>query len=77
VVRRVHIPLHLLVYDGIVVLWSRCILPAGSRRRRSENRVCEGESYLLRAPVGIGTAINVVAVLVGGGIGTLLGAKIP
>jgi uncharacterized protein len=27
--------------------------------------------------VGIGTAINVVAVLVGGGIGTLVGAKIP
>jgi uncharacterized membrane protein YqgA involved in biofilm formation len=27
--------------------------------------------------VGIGTAINVVAVLVGGGIGTLAGAKLP
>jgi uncharacterized membrane protein YqgA involved in biofilm formation len=27
--------------------------------------------------VGIGTAINVVAVLVGGGIGTLVGAKLP
>jgi uncharacterized protein len=27
--------------------------------------------------VGIGTVINVVAVLVGGGIGTLLGAKLP
>jgi uncharacterized protein len=27
--------------------------------------------------LGIGTAINVVAVLVGGGIGTLLGAKLP
>jgi uncharacterized protein len=27
--------------------------------------------------MGIGTAINVVAVLVGGGIGTLLGAKLP
>lgn len=28
-------------------------------------------------PVGIGTAINVVAVLVGGGIGTLAGARLP
>ncbi len=27
--------------------------------------------------MGIGTVINVVAVLVGGGIGTLLGAKLP
>jgi uncharacterized membrane protein YqgA involved in biofilm formation len=27
--------------------------------------------------VGIGTAINVVAVLVGGGIGTLAGSKLP
>ena len=27
--------------------------------------------------MGIGTAINVVAVLVGGGIGTLIGAKLP
>jgi uncharacterized membrane protein YqgA involved in biofilm formation len=27
--------------------------------------------------VGIGTVINVVAVLVGGGIGTLAGAKLP
>ena len=27
--------------------------------------------------MGIGTAINVVAVLVGGGIGTLAGAKLP
>ena len=27
--------------------------------------------------VGNGTAINVVAVLVGGGIGTLVGAKLP
>jgi uncharacterized membrane protein YqgA involved in biofilm formation len=27
--------------------------------------------------MGIGTAINVVAVLVGGGIGTLVGAKLP
>ena len=27
--------------------------------------------------MGIGTAINLVAVLVGGGIGTLLGAKLP
>jgi uncharacterized membrane protein YqgA involved in biofilm formation len=27
--------------------------------------------------VGIGTAANVVAVLVGGGIGTLVGAKLP
>jgi uncharacterized membrane protein YqgA involved in biofilm formation len=26
---------------------------------------------------GIGTAINVVAVIVGGGIGTLVGAKLP
>jgi uncharacterized protein len=32
---------------------------------------------ILRAPVGIGTAINVVAVMVGGGIGTLVGAKLP
>jgi hypothetical protein len=30
---------------------------------------------ILRAPMGIGTAINVVAVFAGGGIGTLLGAK--
>ncbi len=27
--------------------------------------------------MGIGTAINVVAVLVGGGIGTVVGAKLP
>jgi uncharacterized protein len=27
--------------------------------------------------MGIGTAINVVAVLAGGGIGTLVGAKLP
>jgi uncharacterized protein len=27
--------------------------------------------------LGIGTAMNVVAVLVGGGIGTLVGAKLP
>jgi uncharacterized membrane protein YqgA involved in biofilm formation len=27
--------------------------------------------------MGLGTAINVVAVLVGGGIGTLVGAKLP
>jgi uncharacterized membrane protein YqgA involved in biofilm formation len=27
--------------------------------------------------MGMGTAINVVAVLVGGGIGTLVGAKLP
>jgi uncharacterized protein len=27
--------------------------------------------------VGLGTAINVVAVLVGGGIGTLVGANLP
>ncbi|MGB3681988.1 MAG: DUF554 family protein, partial [Rubrobacteraceae bacterium] len=27
--------------------------------------------------MGIGTAINVVTVLVGGGIGTLVGAKLP
>ena len=33
--------------------------------------------FILRTPVGIGTAINVVAVLVGGGIGTLAGAKLP
>ena len=32
---------------------------------------------ILRALVGIGTAINVVAVLAGGGIGTLVGAKLP
>ena len=32
---------------------------------------------ILLAPVGIGTAINVVAVLVGGGIGTLAGARLP
>ena len=32
---------------------------------------------ILRSSVGIGTAINVVAVLVGGGIGTLVGAKLP
>jgi uncharacterized membrane protein YqgA involved in biofilm formation len=31
----------------------------------------------MRAPVGIGTAINVVAVLAGGGSGTLVGAKLP
>jgi uncharacterized protein len=33
--------------------------------------------FILRTPVGLGTAINVVAVLVGGGIGTLVGAKLP
>jgi uncharacterized protein len=27
--------------------------------------------------MGLGTAINVVAVLIGGGIGTLVGAKLP
>jgi uncharacterized protein len=27
--------------------------------------------------MGVGTAINVVAVLVGGGIGTLVGARLP
>src|SRR5215207_8929725 len=32
---------------------------------------------ILRARVGIGTAMNVVAVLVGGSIGTLVGAKLP
>ncbi len=32
---------------------------------------------ILRAPVGIGTAINVLAVLAGGGIGTLAGARLP
>ncbi len=33
--------------------------------------------YILLAPVGTGTAINVVAVLAGGGIGTLVGARLP
>ena len=32
---------------------------------------------ILRTPLGIGTAINVLAVLVGGSIGTLAGAKLP
>ena len=32
---------------------------------------------ILRRGLGIGTAINVVAVLVGGGIGTLVGAQLP
>ena len=32
---------------------------------------------ILRASVGIGTAINVVAVLVSGGIGTMVGSKLP
>ena len=32
---------------------------------------------ILRSSVGIGTAINVVAVLAGGGIGTLAGARLP
>jgi uncharacterized membrane protein YqgA involved in biofilm formation len=34
-------------------------------------------NLIVRVLVGIGTAINVVAVLVGGGIGTLVGAKLP
>ena len=34
-------------------------------------------SYILLAPVGIGTAINVFAVLAGGSIGTLSGARLP
>ena len=39
-------------------------------------------SYRLGSPaildsMGIGTVINVVAVLVGGGIGTMVGAKLP
>jgi len=34
-------------------------------------------SYILLAPVGIGTAINVFAVLAGGSIGTLAGARLP
>ncbi|HYQ84844.1 MAG TPA: DUF554 domain-containing protein, partial [Rubrobacter sp.] len=33
--------------------------------------------HILLAPVGIGTAINVLAVLAGGGIGTLAGARLP
>lgn len=41
--------------------------------RGSARRFCP----ILLALVGIGTAINVVAVLVGGGIGTLVGAKLP
>ena len=32
---------------------------------------------ILRPALGVGTAINVVAVLVGGGIGTLVGAQLP
>jgi uncharacterized membrane protein YqgA involved in biofilm formation len=34
-------------------------------------------SYILLAPVGIGTAINVFAVLAGGSIGTYAGARLP
>jgi uncharacterized membrane protein YqgA involved in biofilm formation len=33
--------------------------------------------HILLAPVGIGTAINVLAVLAGGSIGTLAGARLP
>jgi uncharacterized membrane protein YqgA involved in biofilm formation len=44
----------------------------------SGSQIRETVLYLiLRAPMGLGTAINVVAVLVGGGIGTLVGAKLP
>jgi uncharacterized membrane protein YqgA involved in biofilm formation len=34
-------------------------------------------SLILRVLVGIGTAINVVAVLAGGSLGTLVGTKLP
>ena len=33
--------------------------------------------HILLAPVGIGTAINALAVLAGGSIGTLAGARLP
>src|SRR3712207_5797414 len=38
-----------------------------------QSRLC----HILRAPVGIGTAINVLAVLVGGSIGPFARARLP
>ncbi len=38
---------------------------------------CGDANSILRPVLGLGTAINVVAVLVGGGIGTLAGARLP
>lgn len=35
------------------------------------------EPYYTHCLMGVGTAINVFAVLVGGGIGTLVGARLP
>lgn len=40
-------------------------------------RLTPGVPAILASRVGIGTAINVAAVLVGGGIGTLAGARLP
>jgi len=40
-------------------------------------RRLRGAPAILRVLIGLGTAINVVAVLAGGGIGTLVGAKLP
>lgn len=57
------------------------LLGVGERLGAPHRRQGEGPQRpiypILRAPLGIGTAINVVAVLVGGGIGTLVGAKLP
>jgi uncharacterized membrane protein YqgA involved in biofilm formation len=36
-----------------------------------------GAPAILLVLMGLGTAMNVIAVLVGGGIGTLVGAKLP
>jgi uncharacterized protein len=40
-------------------------------------RLIRGAPHILLVLMGLGTAINVVAVLVGGGIGTLVGANLP
>jgi uncharacterized membrane protein YqgA involved in biofilm formation len=40
-------------------------------------RLIRGAPAILLVLMGLGTAINVVAVLVGGGIGTLVGANLP
>ena len=50
-------------------LWTRVSRCAGVHERL--------EPYYTHCLMGVGTAINVVAVLVGGGIGTVVGTRLP
>ncbi len=50
---------------------------AGDTATASCSRVVVGAICILPSAMGVGTAINVVAVLIGGGVGTLVGARLP